>query len=489
MKIKSAIKTIFSMDVFKAIFLLVSVLGVCPISAVVVTPLLKVFHLYGFAVVIFDLLGEKRLLKNSGRLILVLFSLSYCMTILTNLELLNFSGISNFVYLLWALAIVFSYGKMSEKVNKISSMIICFAITATNIVGIVMFYLKFCMYVHPYGYVGMYIFENRLCGLFGNPNVLGLVCLIGICLSAILYFYTAKKYSFIFIITGVINMITLLLSNSRTQIISVAAIAAVYVFLILFKNKISFKRFIVSSLAGVLAAAIVLGGGKVVQFGLAFTDYRYGYYLAHIDGGEEVHSKYPLPKFDKDDYEKGFGFGGLGGLSGIIDRESTGLNGRPELWAAGFKIFGAYPIFGGGLDNHNNSLTEIGSDLIGIGGNLHNSYLDLLAACGLGGFGCFIAFLVIMLLKTKNYFLYSDKKNYCTVAMLIAIVLGFMLDAVADSTFIASFYPSAIAFWFFMAWLAALLEKAEKDCGKYKEEPLFTLYNRLINKQKAKKED
>ena len=284
-------------------------------------------------------------------------------------------------------------------------------------------------------------------------------------------------------------MITLLLSNSRTQIISVAAIAAVYVFLILFKNKISFKRFIVSSLAGVLAAAIVLGGGKVVQFGLAFTDYRYGYYLAHIDGGEEVHSKYPLPKFDKDDYEKGFGFGGLGGLSGIIDRESTGLNGRPELWAAGFKIFGAYPIFGGGLDNHNNSLTEIGSDLIGIGGHLHNSYSDLLAACGLGGFGCFIAFLVIMLLKTKNYFLYSDKKNYCTVAMLIAIVLGFMLDAVADSTFIASFYPSAIAFWFFMAWLAALLEKAEKDCGKYKEEPLFTLYNRLINKQKAKKED
>ena len=483
MKIKSIIKTILSMDVFKGVFFFISIVGICLYTADALTPLLKVFHLYGFAVVIFDLLGEKRLLKNSGRLIFVLFALSYCMTILTNLELLNFSGLSNFVYLIWTLAIVFSYGKTSEKVNKISSMIICFAITAASIVGIVMFYLKFCMYVHPYGYVGMYIFENRLCGLFGNPNVLGMVCLIGICLSAMLYFYTAKKYSFIFIITGVINMITLLLANSRSRIIAVAAIAAVYVFLILFKNKISFKRFIVSSLAGVLAAAIVLGGGKVVQLGLAFTDYRYGYYLAHIDGGEEVHSNNTLPKFDKNDYNKD-----LNELGDVIARESKDLNGRLELWAAGFKIFAAHPLFGGGLDNHNNSLKELGGYIISVPG-LHNAYIELLAACGLGGFGCFIAFLVIMLLKTKNYLLYSDKKNYCTVAMLIAIVLGFMLDAVADSTLIASFYPTAIAFWFFMAWLAALLEKAEKDYGKYKEKPLFTLYNRLINKQKAKKED
>ncbi len=489
MKIKSIFSKALNMDTFKAIFFLVSILGICPLIGGIVTPLLKFFHIYGLAVVLFDLFGEKRLLKNSGRLILVLFSLSYCMTILTNLELLNFSGISNFVYLFWALAIVFSYGKMSEKHNKITAAVLCFVVTAANIAGIIMFYLKFCMYVHPFGYVGMYIFENRLCGLFGNPNVLGMVCLIGICLSAMLYLYTKKKYSFIFIVTGIINMLTLLLANSRTQIISVAAIAAVYVFLILLKNNISIKKFIVSALAAVLAAAIVLGGGKAVQLGLAFTDYRYGYYLAHIDGGEEVHSKYPLPKFDKDDYENGFGFGGLGGLGGIIDRESTGLNGRPELWAAGFKIFSAYPIFGGGLDNHNNSLKELDSDTIGISGNLHNAYLDLLAACGIAGVACFIAFLVIMLLKAKNYYLYSDKNGYKKVAMLAAIVLGFMLDAVADSTLIASFYPTSIAFWFFIAWLAALLENANIKSGKHNPEPLFTLYNRFTNKLKTKKED
>ena len=473
MKLKSFIKTLFSMDVFKALFFIVSVLGVCPISAVVVTPLLKLFHVYGFITVIFDLFGEKRLFKNSGRLILIIFALSYCMTTLTNLELLDFSRLSNFIYLIWALAIVFSYGKFSEKANKITAIVLVSGITAANVVGIVMFYLKFCMYVHPYGYVGMYIFENRLCGLFGNPNVLGIVSLIGIYLSAMLYLIVRKKISFIFIITGALNMIALLLANSRTQILAVSATAAVFVFLTLLKNKVNFKQFVISGVAAVLAAAIVLVGGRVVQFGLAFTDYRYGYYLAHIDGGEEVHSKYPLPEYDKDDYEGGFGFG----FGGIIDRESEDLNGRTELWLAGLKIFAAYPIFGGGLDNHNSSLEDIGNEVITIKGNLHNAYLDLLAACGAAGFCCFIAFMVIMLLKAKKYFSRTNKENYTFITLLIAIILGFMLEAMADSTVIASFYPTSIGFWFFMAILADAFDKELAKAELLGEAPLMKIYN------------
>ena len=67
MKIKSVIKTILSMDLFKAVFLLVSILGVCPISAVVVTPLLKVFHLYGFPIhliLTIHLINKKKTLEN-----------------------------------------------------------------------------------------------------------------------------------------------------------------------------------------------------------------------------------------------------------------------------------------------------------------------------------------------------------------------------------------------------------------------------------------
>ena len=96
MKIKKLMTVLLSPDIFKAVFFGVSILGVCPLVIGSIEPFLKLFHIYALAVILFDLIGEKRILRNKGRILLVLFGLCYAGTLMTNINLISFSGLSNF---------------------------------------------------------------------------------------------------------------------------------------------------------------------------------------------------------------------------------------------------------------------------------------------------------------------------------------------------------------------------------------------------------
>ena len=88
----------FSPEAFRFMYLLVSLLGVCPLVAPVIEPYMKLLHVYALAVLIVDLAGERRVLRNKGRVLLVIFALSYGCTMLTNRNLFGFSFLSNFLY-------------------------------------------------------------------------------------------------------------------------------------------------------------------------------------------------------------------------------------------------------------------------------------------------------------------------------------------------------------------------------------------------------
>ena len=176
----SRLKSIFHPEWFKLITLLVSLLACIPTFGFFITPFLKAFHIYAAAVLVFDFLGERRLFRNKGRFILAAFILLYGVTLLTNLNLLSVSGISDFCYLLAALAIVYSYGESDQGKKEFTSAFICSFISLLNAVGIWMFFTKFFYYDKREGiFIGMYVHENRLCGLWGNSAVLGMTSLIG----------------------------------------------------------------------------------------------------------------------------------------------------------------------------------------------------------------------------------------------------------------------------------------------------------------------
>lgn len=620
MNVKKIIRTIFSPDIFKLLFILVSILGVCPLIGAKVDPFLKLFHLYALVVVVFDLLGERRILRNKGRILLVAFAACYIITILTNPAIITLTNLSNFCYLLAEMGLIFSYGEESKKIDRISSYIVTTLVSLCNAVGIWMFFAKAHIFIEGRGYIGIYPYENRLAGLFGNPNVLGLICLgtVGLCvISFILSKHLAEKIYFS--ILCLINVITLLLANSRTQMYSLVLMCAVIAFFAVIKARFTILRVLSACVASILCAALVSFSFSLVQQELSKFDTNYDFYLKNIcldyqepsditlkngiytedgvmyyyendkktdagliriDGSyyyvdsscKIMTGKHKIEKtndilpagtyeFDEDgklligntikngiytengvmyyyqdnkktnaglvqigdDYyyidssckvafgsinvtktnglmpagtykfdedgkmiidNSGEGDDPEGNNQHTIDRfETDGLNGRVDLWRTGFKLFKTKPLFGYGLDSITRAIEENGLPPILTRGNLHNTYIDVIVGCGLAGFMCLVLFLLTMLGETIKFFRFNDGKTWMQGTFMLAVVAAFLLDGMADSTLLSSFYPSSVCFWFISSQFANLLEEQNIKTGHYKKGILENITDKIFNEK------
>ncbi len=544
---KRIVKTFFGAEAFKLVAFFASLLIICPLTALTIEPYLKLLHLYGFAVIIVDLFSERRVFKNKGRVFAFIFVISYLITFVTNKDLISFSGLSNFLYLVEALFIVYSYGSEASKANRKIAFIICTVISAANLIGIWMFYQKFYMYVEGRGYIGMFPSENRLAGLFGNPNVLGMVCLIAITMSVIEIARSEKSrlvkcYSFLL----VVNSLTLLLSNSRTQIYACLAFVGVLAFMLLFRKSKGIKQTLCATVAAVVCILVGFAGVKLLQYGLSFFDYRYDYYVQNIESGSRIQSTkdlsittgnnasgkptlkwnsqqgaqyyevYRAPAQDAT-FVKVFTTEGRtythisaedghtyyyyvlailsDGLSirskvvslqladtsttqgtapteqGIVESnkltvarktDASALNGRLDIWKKGLQVLEAKPLFGCGLDNVAQTLSNLGKDTLTVRGNLHNAYIEVLVTTGIVGAGCLVAYLLFMLREVIIFFKSKDNKHWVFGSVYLACIVAFMVDGLADSTLVASVYPTALAFWMIASQFACLLDNKNR---------------------------
>lgn len=644
---KRIYNTFLGADAFKLIAFFASLLIVCPLTASMIEPYLKLLHLYAFIVVVVDLFTQRRILKNKGRIIAIVFTASYLITLFANKNLLNFSGLSNFCYLLEALFIVYSYDHNHEKANQMMTAVICTVISVANLAGIWMFYQKYYVYIEGRGYIGMFPSENRLSGLFGNPNVLGMVCMIAIILSLIQFAQVAKpqakKY---YILLIFINVVTLILSNSRTQIYSCLAMVGVLSFMQMYRTSKNIKGIIRAVIGAILCVLLAFGGVKVLQYGVSFFDLKYDYYVQNIESGNhtskanlsvttvynsagkptlawnavenakyyEVYRseqesgtyvqmyetdgttytnssaeqdvtyyyyvvavlensssiksdkvsatciaqditfavkqdcneegkprlKWNLPEnatsyevyraaSPNDAFVKVFTTEGktythvsaenghtyyyyviavmpdgmrirsdvMSADVALSNGESTqetiektqeateesqvstkpnkitvtrktdtsALNGRMEIWKKGLQVFEAKPLFGCGLDNVAQTLSDLGKETLAVKGNLHNTYLELLTTTGVAGVGCLVVYLICMFKEVVTFFKLKENKRWILGSVYLACIVAFMVDGVADSTLLASVYPTSLAFWIVASQFACLLEK-ENDSEK-----------------------
>lgn len=544
---KKLIKALFSPDCYKLVLLLVSIAHVCPILGEQIDNYLKLLHIYAALVIVFDLLGERRILKNKGRTILFVFVFCYGITLLCNPNLLSFSGVSNFCYYFACLALVYSYGERSARWDRVTSAIVVSLITAANVVGIWMFYTKLCSYVPGRGYIGMYPSQNRLAGLFGNPNVLGMVCLCAICLCVIRFLWsTDKRAKVLYVVAGLVNFVTLLLSNSRTQIYSFVFLCAVLLFMWMIRDRRDAKRVLIAIVAAVAAGAIVYFGHLLIQRTLSLFDVNYSYYVETIEqsgalsenevsesseleatgdtielettseytdtteaepAGEvgsdiETETADSIDDFVEADITEVVTIDGNAGGSTIkrelgdalwIDEEEEDhtlgeawLNGRLSLWQSGLKAFAYKPIFGSGMDNVNQTLTQMGEEILPVAGNHHNTYLEVLVAFGVAGFLCLVAFLFVILKAVLCFFRYVNREKWMHGAALLSCVASFMCDGLADSTLVASTYPTSIAFWFILTQLMQFVENENCASGHFIPEPLGAWTDKLCERWGSK---
>lgn len=510
---------VFSPDIYKFVLLAVAIANVCPLIGGSIAPGLKRLHLYAAAVIAFDLLGEKRVLKNKGRILLVAFVLCYCVTILCNPELLSFSGVSFFAYLVETLLLAYSYGEGDVKWENGCLFVSVLVITLASVVGIVMFYTKFCAMPVYDLFIGMYPMENRLAGLFGNPNSLGLICMGAICLCFIrLVNGKGGRGRAFYAVALVIDLVAMLLSNCRTAIYACVCMVALYAFLFLLRDSRSAKRAVLAVVAAVVVAAAGYFGCTLLQRGLSLLDVKYSYYFESImqpyvtaDGDVMIIDGVVVP-IEKPATVEPNASGDVPSTAnaaedttanaaeeklvsaGTSERGDTIrrfmnvglLNDRGILWSNGAKLFVQKPLFGYGLSNYYQSLLDMGVEERWAAYSMHNSYLEALVSFGLTGFACAVLFLIVVLKNAFAFFRFGDKKQWRNVACLLSCVAAFLAAGMMESALAAPLSPGSVFFWIIMAMLMQRLEKENRASDHFRPELLNVWIGRLKSGNKGK---
>ena len=488
----------FSPDAFRIVFLFMSLLGVCPLVAYRVETHFKLLHVYAIFVFIVDFVGEKRVLRNKGRAALLLFIIAYFGTMLNNRHLFGFSYISYFCYYVECLLFVYSYGKSSGKWNQLTERIFAVVISGMNLINIWMFFSKYYIYIYGRGYVGMYPEENRLAGLCGNPNVLAMICLGAIVICCIRIICEQKRvWKVLFGVLCFLNFITMLLTNSRTQIYSLASMISVAVFVWMLKNTRSIKRFWEAIGVGIMCAVIIVFGGKFLQLGMSMLDVNYTYYLENIYKGtmsttieqdnsiaESVDEQKTSSDFNNanKEFENATEQESVLTKGETIGRENREkFNGRVGLWKTAWKLFLSHPILGTGMDDHEQAIQNLGIEKMPVS-YFHNSYLEALVDFGIVGFACLLIYLFAMLKDVIRYFRFGGGNNWSLNAVLLGAVVAFFLCGLAESSLVASVYPTAIFFWMTVSRYAYFLEQENTRTGHFKPGILCRLTDSLTAK-------
>lgn len=228
---------------------------------------------------------------------------------------------------------------------------------------------------------------ERIYGLIGNPNSMGLFMFVSIVATFVLLRVTRNK---LWYIPLVLSFGTLLLTFSRGSWIGIVVAGIAY--LIIVRNKQLFKQVVIVGIAGYL---------------LVFLP------ISSVDQAIEASSDGSTQTQNKGDEDEGSSLGGRFSSSfdeEIVSRSSN--TGRIFYMKKGFKIFADYPILGTGFGTFGDSAALVYSspiyDNYGLG-NLYeyrgggfysdNQYIQIIVQTGLIGTVIFAVFLLNMVYR------------------------------------------------------------------------------------------
>lgn len=453
-------KTIFNVDIFRIICLIISIFLIIPYFYNYVG-YLKFLHIYAFLIVIFDLVGERRLLQNKIKFFSYLLCLSYSFTMVLNRELFSVSHISDLGYFLVQVILLTSYNSKKDDNNlfHILTYIYIIAITLLNVVAIVMFINQYQLYINE-SFIGMYPHEYRLCGMFGNPAVLSFVTVIAIGFILIAGTYKCKHLYIkngCLIVCMLINYFVLILANARTAILALFVMLIIFTFLISKKSRKVYQAIILSLLVLMLNFMFYNVNKKI---GSHIVSSYLSREITSIDKSDEKpnneesnsNKEVEIQKPEEDEGTK---------QETILEREDTGLNGRADLWKSGFHLMKNSPFFGIGLNNVNYKLQNLTNSHIEVSGSLHNSYLEFAVAFGACGILIVLLIVVSMIDNTHRYFKKcKDDKYYDTAIGILSLICCLLVIGIADSSLLFSMYPTSIVFCSLIGYLYFIYDKA-----------------------------
>ncbi len=344
--------------------------------------------------------------------------------------------------------------------------------------------------LEPDGYT-LGIYQNRLTGIYTNANTIGLLSVVGIMASTILWNVEEdgkkeKKFPRVVLVFCIIvNLICLLLSDSNGAFLLIIIYITVFVFCKVlindekFKLILWFKRLLILCTMSVL---LISGSFVVRKQTQKFTGYlvsEVNRVKDNIDNelltastGTEVKSRSFIPKLvdgmidryqsESEDDIKEF-VGRTDGKNGYGDPSS----GRIELWKQGLKLFMKHPIFGVGRENFvyygNIDLPPNGLRFP----DLHNGYLSIAVANGVIGFLCFATFGILVALRVTRKIFRKRFFDWSNVPYkLFSFIVAYCAYALVEVTFLSQPYFGTIIFWYMLGFIMNYVSIYEKNTNK-----------------------
>lgn len=379
----------------------------------------------GVALIVLDIVRDKRYFQKDISAILCVFAISYSITIIVNNNVELVKNIEDLIWFIICITVFMHFDKDSLK--PLISIFLCstFIIALLSISCVFFKAGGISDAIGPWGYLES---AQRLVGIYRSPNYGALYCVLSIIISIIILNKRTSSIKILLYMNIVMEFLYICYSGSNTgKVILVLGI----VLLILYKAiiKRNFQEWMKYISQAVLAGGLLVGCIYIINYFTARLLSSYG------GVGHE------MINFVRQDYVEGSEIG----------------NGRFLLWHDALQVFKHRPLWGTSMRGYGYYVEKFvpeGWNSGDLGLTIHNDFVSCLTCCGIIGLIVFviaICKIMYVIIKTLKFYCKDERFFSLWSAFIIVAIIGCTMvfsDAILFSNTIQSFI-----FWITIGYL------------------------------------
>lgn len=425
--------------------------------------------------VLYDLLHNKTCLRSRDNIWLFLFIVFYVCTCFLRID---YAFMKNIIVIMW-LGISFFFLASYDREEKLESVkrniqvFVHIMVIASMIAAILSVACVFLRFGGGYAYRAdmpdritcFGVYENRLWGVFWDPNFGSLFSIIGaLCTFLSMGYMPFKRMpKWVLIVNLVFQYLYQVFADSRTAQISFVILFVLLLFGWWYHKDTQHTGFAVfkqavGSLAIILALALLM---SPVKQGLTFLANQSSFSLTPVVEealGMEFSNTMNLDSelsMDREDIS-----------------ESNWSNGRFKIWSDALNIWKDMPVFGASYRGYLDYSKEVYPDsyMSEKEKPFHNDYVAYLTSSGLVGFAVLTVFVILLIIRTIRYLIkYKDSTEE---SRMVWVLFAVLLSLFAAGFFLQIFSYQrtwgAATFFFCLGWLRYLTDPRDKDTILYR---------------------
>lgn len=465
-----------SRDIFSLTYITVCILWFFPLLGSWIDPISKVCLIWGALIIFKDLLTQRLMFKSYYWALPILLMFFYCFSIVSNINTGLYMGAKHLLYS--GLSLLILYAQDSGKSEKDLKKLLYYLNTIIIIVVFVAGIISIIMYAGSIGFefyqgdtrLRQGFLENRLFGVYTSPNtgaLFSIISIVAMCMNSFLKKKKMFKWSIMYIINGLVQGIYFSLTLSNGGMVTLSIL--VFLFFVIFyfapscQSKINAKALFITLILFVVSVA----GVKLIMSGIR-TGMSYVPSLVEqiaLSESNETEEE----KEDKIQFKR-------------IESGDDLSNGRLTIWSGGIKMWKQYPLLGladakafqgeeivtkADISQLNKAEKEW---IRKAGGNLHNSYVQILVNSGIIGMLLFITFAILLASNFIRFFYRGNRKSeQYNLLGLFFVILGAMAgNGMVETHLLFNRQdPYGAIFWFYIGLAFVFMEKFRKQKEYY----------------------